>query len=85
MVLISLLLCSPQPEYKVADPICTFLFSVLVLGTTLPVTKEVFRILMEGKQHVATVCLNEVIVKMAAVCDSGSRLCFLQVPLRTSI
>ncbi|XP_044022684.1 zinc transporter 2-like isoform X2 [Siniperca chuatsi] len=36
------------PEYKVADPICTFLFSVLVLGTTLPVTKDVFRILMEG-------------------------------------
>ncbi|XP_034531367.1 zinc transporter 2-like [Notolabrus celidotus] len=36
------------PEYKVADPICTFLFSVLVLGTTLPVTKDIFRILMEG-------------------------------------
>ncbi|KAM7403506.1 hypothetical protein PAMA_004120 [Pampus argenteus] len=36
------------PEYKVADPICTFLFSVLVLGTTLPVTKDVFRILMEA-------------------------------------
>ncbi|XP_071353587.1 proton-coupled zinc antiporter SLC30A2-like [Trachinotus anak] len=36
------------PEYKVADPICTFLFSVLVLGTTFPVTKDVFRILMEA-------------------------------------
>ncbi|KAM9341097.1 proton-coupled zinc antiporter SLC30A2-like [Symphorus nematophorus] len=36
------------PEYKVADPVCTFLFSVLVVGTTLPVTKDVFRILMEG-------------------------------------
>ncbi|XP_076013516.1 proton-coupled zinc antiporter SLC30A2-like [Genypterus blacodes] len=36
------------PEMKVADPICTFLFSVIVLGTTLPVTKQVFRILMEG-------------------------------------
>ncbi|XP_017277006.2 zinc transporter 2-like [Kryptolebias marmoratus] len=36
------------PEYKVADPICTFLFSVLVIGTTLPVTKDVFRVLMEG-------------------------------------
>lgn len=39
---------TPQPEYKVADPICTFLFSALVLGTTVPVTKDVFRILMEG-------------------------------------
>uniref|UniRef100_A0A3Q0RN44 Probable proton-coupled zinc antiporter SLC30A3 n=1 Tax=Amphilophus citrinellus TaxID=61819 RepID=A0A3Q0RN44_AMPCI len=36
------------PEYKVADPICTFLFSLLVLGTALPVTKDVFRILLEG-------------------------------------
>ncbi|XP_027855770.1 zinc transporter 2-like [Xiphophorus couchianus] len=36
------------PEYKVADPLCTFLFSVVVVGTTLPVSKDVFRILMEG-------------------------------------
>ncbi|KAI3367522.1 hypothetical protein L3Q82_026365 [Scortum barcoo] len=36
------------PEYKVADPICTFLFSVLVIGTTLPVTKDVLRLLMQG-------------------------------------
>ncbi|XP_039459267.1 zinc transporter 2-like isoform X2 [Oreochromis aureus] len=36
------------PEYKVADPICTFLFSLLVIGTTLPVTRDVFRILLEG-------------------------------------
>uniref|UniRef100_A0A4W6FS45 Probable proton-coupled zinc antiporter SLC30A3 n=1 Tax=Lates calcarifer TaxID=8187 RepID=A0A4W6FS45_LATCA len=36
------------PEYKVADPICTFVFSVLVIGTTFPVTKDVLRILMEG-------------------------------------
>lgn len=42
-----------QPEYKVADPICTFLFSVLVVGTTLPVTKDVCRILMEGKHNVS--------------------------------
>uniref|UniRef100_A0A673BNF1 Probable proton-coupled zinc antiporter SLC30A3 n=1 Tax=Sphaeramia orbicularis TaxID=375764 RepID=A0A673BNF1_9TELE len=36
------------PEFKAADPICTFLFSFLVLWTTFPVTKDVFRILMEG-------------------------------------
>ncbi|XP_078134232.1 proton-coupled zinc antiporter SLC30A2-like [Sander vitreus] len=42
------------PEYKAADPICTFLFSVLVLGTTLPVTKDVFRILMEGVPYGVT-------------------------------
>ncbi|XP_013887959.1 zinc transporter 2 [Austrofundulus limnaeus] len=39
------------PEYKLADPICTFLFSVVVIGTTLPITKDVFRVLMEGKLY----------------------------------
>lgn len=47
-------LCPSQPEYKIADPICTFLFSALVLWTTLPVTKDVFRILMEGKHFSLT-------------------------------
>lgn len=37
-----------QPEYKVADPICTFLFSVFVLCTTVTILRDVFRILMEG-------------------------------------
>ncbi|MGH0114709.1 UNVERIFIED_CONTAM: hypothetical protein FKN15_037581 [Acipenser sinensis] len=37
-----------SPEYKVADPICTFLFSVFVLGTTVTILRDVFRILMEG-------------------------------------
>lgn len=49
IIFLIILLYPSQPEYKVADPICTFLFSVVVLGTTLPVTKDVFRILMEGK------------------------------------
>lgn len=44
-----LLIFSPfQPEYKVADPICTFLFSLFVLGTTVTILRDVFRILMEG-------------------------------------
>ncbi|XP_076011181.1 zinc transporter 2 [Genypterus blacodes] len=37
-----------QPKYKVADPICTFLFSVFVLCTTVTILKDVFRILLEG-------------------------------------
>ncbi|XP_024286295.1 zinc transporter 2-like [Oncorhynchus tshawytscha] len=36
------------PQYKIADPICTFMFSVFVLGTTVTILKDVFRILMEG-------------------------------------
>uniref|UniRef100_A0A8C6TSW6 Probable proton-coupled zinc antiporter SLC30A3 n=1 Tax=Neogobius melanostomus TaxID=47308 RepID=A0A8C6TSW6_9GOBI len=37
-----------RPEYKVADPICTFLFSAFVLCTTITILRDVFRILMEG-------------------------------------
>lgn len=37
-----------KPEWKIADPICTFFFSVLVLFTTLPVMGDSMRILMEG-------------------------------------
>ncbi|XP_078423315.1 proton-coupled zinc antiporter SLC30A2-like [Cetorhinus maximus] len=37
-----------KPEYKMVDPICTFLFSVLVLGTTISILRDVLCILMEG-------------------------------------
>ncbi|XP_064780696.1 proton-coupled zinc antiporter SLC30A2-like [Oncorhynchus masou masou] len=47
-VLVAAIVIFYRPEYKVADPICTFLFSVLVLGTTITILKDVFRILMEG-------------------------------------
>lgn len=40
-----------QPEYKVADPICTFLFSVFVLCTTVTILRDVFRILLEGIKY----------------------------------
>uniref|UniRef100_A0A8D0GI50 Proton-coupled zinc antiporter SLC30A2 n=2 Tax=Sphenodon punctatus TaxID=8508 RepID=A0A8D0GI50_SPHPU len=37
-----------KPEYKYMDPICTFLFSILVLGTTLTILRDVVLVLMEG-------------------------------------
>ncbi|XP_046903788.1 zinc transporter 2-like [Hypomesus transpacificus] len=36
------------PEFKIADPVCTFLFSFFVLGTTVTIFKDVCKILMEG-------------------------------------
>ncbi|KAM4724569.1 proton-coupled zinc antiporter SLC30A2-like [Anableps anableps] len=56
------------PEYKVADPICTFLFSILVIGTTLPVSKDVFRILMEGApQGVVSGAVREQLLSVGKV------------------
>ena len=37
-----------QPEWKLADPICTFVFSVLVLFTTFTILRDIFAVLMEG-------------------------------------
>ena len=35
-------------EYTIADPICTYVFAVLVMGTTIPIMRESIRALMEG-------------------------------------
>ena len=37
-----------QPEWKLADPICTFLFSILVLVSTINILRDTLRVLMEG-------------------------------------
>ncbi|XP_039596179.1 zinc transporter 2-like [Polypterus senegalus] len=37
-----------MPEYKIIDPICTFMFSVLVLITTIAILRDVLMVLMEG-------------------------------------
>ncbi|XP_044230320.1 zinc transporter 2-like [Thunnus albacares] len=61
------------PEYKVADPICTFLFSVLVLGTTIPVTKDVFRILLEGTpQDINLNAVRELLLSVRGVVAAHS-------------
>lgn len=38
-----------QPEYKMADPICTFLFSLFVLCTTFTIMRDIIIVLMEGE------------------------------------
>jgi zinc transporter 2 len=40
-----------QPSWRVADPICTLLFSVIVFVTTIFISRDIVRILMEGIQE----------------------------------
>ncbi|EPQ02451.1 Zinc transporter 8 [Myotis brandtii] len=47
-VLTSALIIYFKPEYKMADSICTFVFSVLVLASTVTVLKDFSILLMEG-------------------------------------
>lgn len=37
-----------NPSWSIADPLCTFLFSLLVLATTLSILMEAVNVLMEG-------------------------------------
>lgn len=37
-----------KPEWAIADPICTFVFSVIVLFTTFSIMKDALLVLMEG-------------------------------------
>lgn len=37
-----------KPEWAIADPICTFLFSIIVLYTTFSILKDALMVLMEG-------------------------------------
>ena len=37
-----------KPSWKLADPICTFLFSILVLISTFNILKDAIRVVMEG-------------------------------------
>ncbi|XP_038654451.1 zinc transporter 2-like isoform X4 [Scyliorhinus canicula] len=48
-----------KPEYKIVDPICTFLFSVLVLVTTVSILRDVLCILMEDDDVNAQAILAE--------------------------
>uniref|UniRef100_A0A8V0Y5I5 Probable proton-coupled zinc antiporter SLC30A3 n=1 Tax=Gallus gallus TaxID=9031 RepID=A0A8V0Y5I5_CHICK len=41
-----------KPQCKIADPISTLFFSVFVLGSTVTILRDVFRVLMEGEGDV---------------------------------
>ncbi|KAE8281845.1 Zinc transporter 8 [Larimichthys crocea] len=47
-VFISAIIIFFKPEYKMADPICTFLFSIFVLCTTITIMRDILIVLMEG-------------------------------------
>ncbi|KAK9956743.1 hypothetical protein ABG768_014456 [Culter alburnus] len=67
-VMVAAIIIYFRPEYKIADPICTFLFSVFVLGTTITILRDVFRILMEGTpKGIEFNSVKEVLLSLKAV------------------
>ena len=47
-VIIAAVIIYVKPDWTIADPICTFLFSILVMFTTVPIFKDCMRYLMEN-------------------------------------
>nr|AKN21623.1 slc30a-3 [Schmidtea mediterranea] len=47
-VLIAAFVIYYKPSWKIADPICTFIFSILVLCTTINILRDTMNVLMEG-------------------------------------
>ena len=46
-VIVAAVIIYVKPDWTIADPICTFLFSILVMFTTVPIFKDCMRFLME--------------------------------------
>lgn len=55
----------PDPSSKLADPICTFLFSIIVLFTTVFVLRDTLQIMMEGVPR--DVDYNEIIADLESL------------------
>lgn len=47
-VIIAAIVINVNPEWTIADPICTFVFSVVILFTSIPVFKDCIMVLMEA-------------------------------------
>jgi len=47
-VIIASLIIKYNPTYKLADPICTFIFAILVFFTTLTIVRDCILVLMES-------------------------------------
>uniref|UniRef100_F6X5K3 Probable proton-coupled zinc antiporter SLC30A3 n=1 Tax=Xenopus tropicalis TaxID=8364 RepID=F6X5K3_XENTR len=57
-----------KPQYKIADPLCTFLFSIFVLATTVTILRDVFWVLMEGAPRgIAYGSVKEVLLSVRGV------------------
>lgn len=47
-VIIAAIMVYIKPAWTIADPLCTYLFSIIVCCTTIPVFKDCIRVMMEG-------------------------------------
>ncbi|CAG5859024.1 unnamed protein product [Menidia menidia] len=67
-VLIAAYIVRFKPDLKLADPICTYIFSVLVLCTTFRIIRDTIVIVLEGvPRHLDTQLIKEDLLKLEDV------------------
>ncbi|XP_077148077.1 putative proton-coupled zinc antiporter SLC30A3 [Ranitomeya variabilis] len=67
-VMVAAIIIYFKPQYKIADPLCTFLFSIFVLATTVTILRDVFWVLMEGRpRSIAHGTVKEVLISVQGV------------------
>ncbi|XP_028922503.1 zinc transporter 4 isoform X1 [Ornithorhynchus anatinus] len=67
-VLVAAYIIRFKPEYKIADPVCTYIFSVLVAFTTLRIIWDTVVIILEGApSHLNVDHIKEVLLKIEDV------------------
>ena len=67
-VIVAALIIYFKPDWTIADPICTFLFSILVMITTVPIFKDCMRHLMETAPDDSCVEVYNAIATLPFVC-----------------
>lgn len=59
-----------HPYIVIIDPICTFIFCIVVMITTVPVTKDCLNVLMEASpKEIDIKALTEELIKVIGVVD----------------
>jgi cation diffusion facilitator family transporter len=49
-----------KPDWKVVDPLCTFVFSIIVIFTTFSITKKCISILMEATPYKSEIIVENI-------------------------
>uniref|UniRef100_A0AC35TUM3 Zinc transporter 2 n=1 Tax=Rhabditophanes sp. KR3021 TaxID=114890 RepID=A0AC35TUM3_9BILA len=67
-VLVAALIIWYNPDYRIADPISTFIFSIIVLFTSYPVLREIVKIVMQATpSHINVSKLQEDLLHITGV------------------
>lgn len=67
-VIAAAIIIKVRPEWQIADPICTYVFSVLVMLTTIPIFLDCVKIVMEATPtDINTVNLYNEILRLPTV------------------